>query len=46
MSEQSADDVIQLVDLGAACMETQQLAPFFMACDNMYAYMSYRPDGC
>lgn len=42
---ESAEDVIQLVDLGAACKETRQLAPFFMACDNIYAYMGYRP-GC
>ena len=46
MCEQAAQDTIELVDLGAACEETRQLAPFFMACDNMYAYMSYRPEGC
>jgi len=46
MCEQSAEAVIQLVDLGDACKETRQLAPFFMACDSIYAYMSYRPEGC
>ncbi len=43
---ESAEDVIQLVDLGAASEETRQLAPFFPWCDNMFVYMSYRPEGC
>lgn len=46
MCEQSAQDVIQLMDLGDACQETRQLAPFFPACDNIYVYVSYRPEGC
>lgn len=45
MCEQSAEELIQLIDLGAVCKETRQLAPFFMACDNIYVYMGYRP-GC
>lgn len=46
MCQQSSEDVIVLLDLGAVCEETRQLAPFFMACDNMYGWMSYRPEGC
>jgi hypothetical protein len=42
---ESAEDVIQIVDLGAACQETRQLAPFFPMCDSMWVYMGYRP-GC
>lgn len=46
MCEQSAENVIQLVDLGAACMETRQLAPVYIVCDSMWAHMNHRPEGC
>lgn len=46
MCEQSAQDVIEMMDLGDACQETRQLAPIYMACDSIYAYLSYRPEGC
>jgi hypothetical protein len=43
MRAQSAEDVIELVDLGAACKETREVAPFFMRVDSMYAWMSWQP---
>lgn len=46
MCEQSAEAVIELVDLGAACKETRQLAPIYIVCDSIWAYMNYRPEGC